>query len=357
MPTLPEQEIPPQSAPVHDSYTAAARAVLSQTGIVIPVYFPVEGDNAVGYRLLRETVAACKAHMADATCLCLSVDGEAHGREIAEELANVHGVQVCVAERNRGKLQGVRNGMQRLYENEDLRYLGIVDSDGDHFANEIVNLVRTAQYFCAHVGAGEVLVIGERTTRHRPMGFLRGELEEVADRVMMDMLAYHAVVEGQPLRLEGVTTFGEYPDFHSGFKLYTRGAAAATFLGEPQLCGASEDAYFRHGCESVMSIEPLLAGAVLALARRSTFNEQPVSTFGLLDRDRMVADKIIWPAKRRGIPLPFLDQWLRNHLPRLLLNTLAPQGQEELVTIRRLILDEFEGGQALGDDLVRPLFL
>ena len=86
MPTLPEQEIPPQSEPVHDSYTAAARAVLSQTGIVIPVYFPVEGDNAVGYRLLRETVAACKAHMADATCLCLSVAGAAHGGEIAEEL-------------------------------------------------------------------------------------------------------------------------------------------------------------------------------------------------------------------------------------------------------------------------------
>ena len=166
-----------------------------------------------------------------------------------------------------------------------------------------------------------------------------------------------AAVRNRPLRLEGATPLGEFPDFHSGYKLFSQQTARAVFLREPRLCGASEDAYFKHGCEAVMTVEALQSGAYLVLVNRSTFNEQPVSTFGLLDRERMVADKIIWPAKRLGIPLPFLDQWLRNHLPRLLLNTLAPQGQEELVTIRRLILDEFEGGQALGDDLVRPLFL
>ena len=342
---------------MHDSYITASRAALTQTGVVIPVYFPADGDNEMGHRLLRETVAACEAHMADPSCLCLSVDGEEHGREVAEQLASIHGVQLGVATANRGKLQGVRIGMERLLQNVDLRYLSIVDSDGDHFANELVNLVRTAQYFQNQTGGGEVLVVGERTTRHRPMGFLRGELEEMADRVLLDMLAYHAAINGQPLRLEGTTTFSEYPDFHSGFKLYTREAARATFLEAPQLCGASEDAHYRHGCESVMSVEPLLAGAVLALVRRSTFNEQPVSTFGLLDRERMVADKIIWPAKRLQIPLAFLDQWLRNHMPRLLLNTLAPQGHEELLKIRRLILAEFEGGDALGDDLIRPLFL
>ena len=202
-----------------------------------------------------------------------------------------------------------------------------------------------------------MLVLGERNSKHRPMGFLRGELEELADRTLLDMLAYHAAIEGRPLHLEGATTFGEYPDFHSGFKLYSRAAASATFMEEPRLCGASEDAYYKHGCESVMTVEPLLAGARLVLAKRSTFNEQPVSTFGLLDRDRMVADKIIWPAKRLNIPPAFLDQWLRNHMPRLLLNTLAPQGQEELLQIRRLILDEFGGGDQLRDDLVRPLFL
>jgi hypothetical protein len=54
----------------------------------------------------------------------------------------------------------------------------------------------------------------------------------------------------------------------------------------------------------------------------------------------MVADKIVWPCRRLGIPGHFVRQWLRNHLPRLLLNTLTPQGRGELKQIRRLVLED-----------------
>ena len=91
-----------------------------------------------------------------------------------------------------------------------------------------------------------------------------------------------------------------------------------------------------------MTVEALQSGAILVLVNRSTFNEQPISTFGLLDRERMVADKIVWPCKRLGVPACFVDQWLGNHMPRLLLTTLAPQGKEELQQIRKLVLEEFE---------------
>ena len=81
---------------------------------------------------------------------------------------------------------------------------------------------------------------------------------------------------------------------------------------------------------------------------RSTMNEQPVSSFGLLERTRLVADKIVWPCRRLEVPVEFVDQWLRNHMPRLLLPTLVPQGQQELTQSRRLVLEQL-GMQSLED--------
>ena len=50
-----------------------------------------------------------------------------------------------------------------------------------------------------------------------------------------------------------------------------------------------------------------------------------------------------------------LKEQYRHH--RLLLNTLAPQGQKELQQIGRLIMDEFGGGSAAEDELQQPLFI
>jgi len=76
-------------------------------------------------------------------------------------------------------------------------------------------------------------------------------------------------------------------------------------------------------------------------------DEQPVSAFGLLDRQRLAADKIIWPCKRLHIPGEFVRQWMRNHLPAICLGTLVPKGQEELRGLRKLVLDAFGMADAL----------
>ena len=89
-----------------------------------------------------------------------------------------------------------------------------------------------------------------------------------------------------------------------------------------------------------MSVEAIRGGARLAVVARSAMNEQPVSSFSLLERTRLVADKIVWPCRRLEVPAEFVDQWLRNHMPRLLLPTLVPQGQQELTQIRRLVLED-----------------
>ena len=320
---------------------SAIEAMRGHTGIVIPVYFPTGADSGLERALLADNVRAYMQQVDDPGRICLSVDGSEHGREVAEALAAECGVTAVCAPENKGKLNGLRHGVEALWVREELHYIAAVDSDGDHFANELLNLVRAAVYVQQREG-GEVLVLGRRSSRHRPMGFLRGELEELADRVLLDACYYQAAKSNRPLRMEYATTQEEYPDYHSGFKLYSRAVVEPVFLAEPNLCALDPAAYYRHGCEAVAIVEALLAGARLVSVARSTFNEQPVSAFGQYNRERLVADKIIWPCKRLDVPAPFVGQWLRNHLPRLLLNTLVPEGKEELLEVRRLVLQAFD---------------
>ena len=176
----------------------AIEAMRRDTGVVIPMYFPAEGASELGRALLEDNVRAYVQQVDDPGRICLSVDGAAHGREIAQELAANYGVITVCAPENRGKLNGVRHGVAALWARGGLRYVAAVDADGDHFANELLNLVRTALYVQEREG-GEVLVLGRRSSKHRPMGLLRGELEELADRILLDALYYQAACSGAPL--------------------------------------------------------------------------------------------------------------------------------------------------------------
>lgn len=319
------------------------------TGIVIPVYVPPEVDHSVSLQLLEDTVSACVKQFEDSSSVCLSVDGEDYGKELAEQLARQFGVRVCSSPENKGKLQAVRAGMAELIAGAEHRYLAAMDADGDHFPNELTNLLRAANHVQHTRGLEKVLVLGRRLSRHRPMGYLRGELEELADRMLLDALVYDSTLQGRPLCLEYATTLEEFPDFHSGYKLFSRSAAKDVFLHEPQFCQLPEKAYFKHGCEAVMTVEAIKGGAHLVAVNRSTFNEQPLSVFGLLDRAQMTADKILWPCRRLSVPSDFVVQWLRNHMARLQLGTLAPGGKDELRRIRDLVLQEI-GAPAVEDE-------
>ena len=317
-------------------------ACKSATGVVIPVYVPDEVDGAVAAALVRDTAGAFRRQVGDPRSICLSADGPGTGKEIAEAIARDLGVQAVAGETRRGKLGALRVGVQRLMANEGLAYFATADQDGDHFAGELVSFVRAAQHVEQSARIEKVIVLGRRISRHRPMGFLRGELEELADRMLLDALAYNAAVAGVPLAMEFANTLDEFPDFHSGYKLFTRATAADVFLAQPDLAGCTEEAAYRHAVEAVLCVEAMLAGARLAVVNRSTLDEQPVTTFGLLDRVEMIADKIIWPCRRLRVPSNFVDQWLRNHLGRLLLATLVPQGREELASIRNAVLAAFD---------------
>ena len=325
------------------------------TGVVIPVYVP-QGAESHDAALLTETVAGYCAQVADPPVICLSVDGTEYGADVALRLSAEYGVSVCVAVENRGKLWGAIQGMQMLLDDETLDYIAVVDQDGDHFANELLNFVRAADHIRAQTGDEGVMVLGRRISLHRPMGFLRGELEALADHVLLDALHYHAAVTGHPLRLEYATLLDEVPDFQSGYKLFSRATAQAVFDAEPRQMDITDAAYYRHACETVMAIEALESGAHLGVVNRSTFNEQPVTHFGKLNQARATADMIIWGCKRLGVPYPFVAQWLANHAPRLLLNTIVPQGKEEVEQVRQLVREAF-AAQNTNVTGLQPLFV
>ena len=241
---------------------------------------------------------------------------------------------------NEGKLAAVQAGMRELLDDPGIRYLAMLDQDSDHFPNELLNLLRLAHHIEAVKATDRVLVIGSRTSRHRPMGFLRGELEELADRMLLDALLYHAVIRKAPLALEFAVE-EEFPDFHSGYKAFTR--PLAQLISERRFEAAPGDGpgILRHAVEAILTVESVMAGAVLGTVNRRTINAQPVSAFDLLHRARLTADMIIWPCRRLEIPGVFAAQWLDNHLARLRLMTLE-DGKREALAVRGLVRAAFD---------------
>jgi len=337
------------------SFSCSIEKMRNSTGIVIPVYFPDAIDTKEGEKLLRDNVYAYCEQIEYPENICLSVDGNNTGEIAAEKLSAEFGVSRYSSPVNKGKLNAVANAAKYLLENNNVEYIAVVDQDGDHFANELLNFIRTAEHIKLSIGDERVIVLGKRISKHKPMGFLRGELEELADRVLLDALHYNAAIKGVPLRLEYANVQEDYPDFHSGYKLFSARTAKDVFTSTPKLAGVTETCYYRHACEAVMALESLESGAYLGVVNRSTFFEQPISTFGLYKRCNLVADKIIWPCRRLGIPPDFIAQWVDNNMSRLLLFTLAPDGLDELHKIRELIFKEF--GIKNDRPLIKPVFV
>ena len=120
------------------SAAAGTAALKGETGIVIPVFFPeLEGGrDEVAVELLRDTVHSCLENVLEPESVCLSVDGERHGAEIAAELGSRLGVSVVVIDSNRGKLWALRHGMKELLPRPSLQYFAVVDADGVYFSGK-----------------------------------------------------------------------------------------------------------------------------------------------------------------------------------------------------------------------------
>jgi hypothetical protein len=341
----------------------ASRQAIQQleqaTAVVITAYVGAGADKTQYSELLDDTVQSYVREVGEPAAVCLSVDGPGIAAGIAQEIAARYGTSLVMSDRNRGKLAAVQQGILYLLQNPDYRYFAAVDQDGDHFGNDLLNFVRAAEHVRSSCGNDRVVVSGERPSRHRPLGFLRGEQEMLADAILMDALQYYAAMSGKPLNLVYMRPLDRYPDFHAGFKLFSRPTAEDVFGSPPEFAGCTQDAYYRHAIEAVMIVESLVNGAILATVNRRTFDEQPVSVFASFNLTQLTANLILWPCKRLGVPGAFVQQWLDNHLPELLLGTIQPEGREELLAIRSLVIEGYGLPTASyqDKDIPRPRFL
>ena len=323
----------------------AEKNLLEATAVVIPSYFPPNAEFDLAFSLLDATVEGCCRQLGNPRRVCVSVDGANPASQASAAMEQRHGIRRTILPVNQGKLAAVQAGMRELLDDPGIRYVAALDQDRDHFPNELLNLVRLVHHIEAVKATDRVLVIGSRTSRHRPMGFLRGELEELADRMLLDALFYHAAIREAPLALEFAVE-EEFPDFHSGYKAFTR--PLAQILSERRFEATAGDdggGILRHAVEAVLTVESVMAGAVLGTVNRRTTNEQPVSSFDLMHRARLTADMIIWPFRRLEIPGVFAAQWMDNHLARLRLMTLE-DGKREALAVRALVRAAFD----LADD-------
>jgi hypothetical protein len=321
---------------------SAIESLENHTGVIVPTYFGSNAslDDARG--MLRNTAHLLLREVEDPRYICLSVDGSEVATLAAEQVAQEFGLLLTISEVNRGKLAAIRSGFTKLLieVGENLEYVTVIDQDGDHFPNDLLNLIRCAFNVRRPSSTDRIVIIGHRRSPQRSLGFFRGELELLADNILLKALEFDAVQSEKPLPLQYVEFDNGYIDFHSGYKLFSIATAASILSSRPNFAGCSEEAYFRHACEAVMTLEAIKDGAVLATTARHTLKQHMFSTFDQLDRIRLIADKIIWPCKRLNVPYRFVSQWIQNYIPNLMLSTLTPQGKETLCAVQDIVASE-----------------
>ena len=315
------------------------------TGIVIPAYFSAKPSDEVVHHLLWITLGDCH-HYVPLENVLVVVDGDPRTTRllqgIRERLLREQGDAFCITPlpENRGKLWAIREGVSALLRAKPhLDYLVIRDGDGDHAASDIPPLVRTAICLTEAYQTSRTIVIGSRRSRHRPMGWLRGEMEALLDQITLDALAYHLAREGRVLNLRHC--LGDaVPDLSSGYKVYGRPIAQELFIeDEPEMASLSSEDYWHYGPETVTVVEALLKGAVIAEKQRLTWDGQPATSFGDFQHVSLYGELLAWIYARLRIPLEIAAQFYDNHAPQMSLRTTA-HGRELLAAVRRCALEK-----------------
>lgn len=314
------------------------------SAVVIPAFFSARPSDAMVRDLLWMTLADCP-HYLPFENVYVVVDGDARtarvAAKVARELAGrgAGAPNVLPLPENHGKLWAVREGVRAiLQERPEVAWLVMRDGDGDHAVADMPALLRAAQRAAAYAGP-EVLVIGARSSRRRPMGWARGELEWLLDRITLDALAFHLARANRALDLSQCLARDGVPDLSSGFKVYSRALATRLFVDHaPRYDTLAETDYWHYGPETVPVVEALLAGALLAEAPRPTWNGQPTSSFGDMAHTALYGELLAWVYCRLDIPLAVAARLFDNVAPSLLLQSSA-EGQASLAAVRSRALE------------------
>jgi len=367
---------------VEDTYLSE-RQVREIAGMVVPVWFSRKTASCLAEELLTLTLDNFEEYVRREN-VCLVVDGDERSLTIAQRVQKAlakggGGFEVLYLKENKGKHYAVTEGILHLMASErrgrggvgelaaatssrgpadlirsrrsppaeGIRYFVVRDCDADHFICDLPNLVRSAHNISVQEKTDRVLVIGRRIDRHRPLGFRRGQMEELCNRIFLDAMNYRLAKRGQVLKTQYYCPYGDVPDFKSGYKVYSRAVARIAFTRKPRFLCLAPKHYWRHSAEPIPIVEAVLAGAVIGEMNRTTFDVQPTTTFTESSAVDMHVKTLAWAFCRLSVPAKCAEQMFNNHIPRLLLGSDA-SGREQLEAIKRETLTFY--GKYLGED-------
>lgn len=325
-----------------DDIYLSEKEVREIAGMVIPVWFTKSAAVSLAERLLTLTLDNLQQYVR-AENVCLVVDGDERilkvARKVQKSFSESRGTRderldLLYLDENRGKHHAVTEGILRLLENKRIEYFVVRDCDADHFISDVPNLVRAAHHISTRERTDRVLVIGRRIDRHRPLGFLRGQMEELCNRVFLDAMNYRLAKRGRVLNAQYYSPYGDVPDFKSGYKVYSSVLARLIFKKNPPFLCLSPKDYWRHCAEPIPIVEAVLAGATIGEMNRATFDVQPTTTFTESSAMDMHVKTLAWGFCRLRVPLKCAEQMFNNHIPRLLLANDA-KGKERLDALKR----------------------
>ncbi|HEY3397915.1 MAG TPA: hypothetical protein VGM19_09695 [Armatimonadota bacterium] len=322
-----------------------------QLGVILPAWFAAEVPAAQIETLLRETLAGsqrlCLPHH-----LVLVTDGCPLAAEVATRLQDEWEAEsgapfvLLALEANAGKGGAIAAGLRHLLTPAGPPYLLTRDSDGDHQVSDMARLFRLATQMAAEQQTDLVAVIGGRQSLHRPMGWLRGELEGWLDEVATAAWQFALARQGLVLDTAYWAAYGPLADIESGCKLFSAAAGRRAREGLEREHAAHPDLdLLRWGCELIPLTEVVLAGGVVGEMRRMTYEGQPVSGYEGADGVRLYANQFAWLARRLELTQVQAATLLDNALLRRPLWS-EPRGRELALQIRAQVLETLPGPPA-----------
>jgi hypothetical protein len=309
------------------------REMRGRVGLVVPVWFPEDVPDALCETLLRTTLADCTSclrpeHVAQ------RLSAEPGGRSGDPDGA---AFRVLASVENQGKGGALVLGWEALLADPALEYIAIRDADGDHFLDDLPHLFRLGEQMARETGNTRVVVIGRRTAVHPPLGWLRGEYEQAVNAMLVEALQFSLARHGRVLPRQYWAA--QVPDLQSGYKLYSRAACLEAVRALRKADQEQPDLQpLRRGMELLPFAAVCAAGGIAGEAPRATYYDQPVTSYGRVDRVRFFGDPLAWAMRELDVLPDAASGILENALARSDLMT-DPDGRRELLALRRHTLE------------------
>ncbi|MCD6360453.1 MAG: hypothetical protein J7M38_06250 [Armatimonadetes bacterium] len=321
---------------------AASELMRRQVGCVVPIWYPPDMPEDEMRGFLAATLADVELFIAPER-LALVVDGcpRAVGptHQAAEGFAERAGgePQVIVEPHNGGKGAALCEGFERLLADEQVTAVCTRDADADHDIYDLPQMFRLLCQMRDQEGGEDVFVVGCRGSVTRPLGFARGALEQVLNRVTVAAVNHHLAAEGRAVDERYTGRYGPFPDFQSGYKLYSRSAAQVAVEGLRAADRRWPDLdVMRWGSELIPTVELLARGFVPGAIYRLTWDGQPQTTFDSGDLPRRFSRQLAWVFDRLQTPPRAAAVMLDNALSASEYVT-APEGEAHLAAIREQV--------------------